>query len=278
MRVSIIVAVYKDIEALSLIIEALKTQTYKNFEVIIAEDAQDKKMRDFVSSISDLDVLHTSHEDMGLRKTRSLNNAILKSSGEYLIFIDGDCIPYSSFVQSHITLAENGSILSGRRVNLGPSYSKKLRDKKISPIALEKNFALRYPFIVKDCTQGHSEEGFRFSPDGFVYNLFLKNRRFTKSLLGCNFSCFKKDMIAINGYDEGYGESALGTDTDLDWRFKALGLNVKSVRYVANVFHLHHKTNPDFYTTEKEALALMSEKQQQNRYFCDLGLDKHANA
>lgn len=35
MKVSIIIAVYKDIESLNLIIEALKTQTYKNFEVIV---------------------------------------------------------------------------------------------------------------------------------------------------------------------------------------------------------------------------------------------------
>ena len=38
MKVSVIIAVYKDVEALELIIESLKNQTYKNFEVIIAED------------------------------------------------------------------------------------------------------------------------------------------------------------------------------------------------------------------------------------------------
>ena len=44
MQVSLIVAVYKDIEALSLIVKALKLQTYKNFELIIAEDNKSKKM------------------------------------------------------------------------------------------------------------------------------------------------------------------------------------------------------------------------------------------
>ena len=48
MKVSVIIAVYKDVEALELIIESLKNQTYKNFEVIIAEDEQDKKIQTFI--------------------------------------------------------------------------------------------------------------------------------------------------------------------------------------------------------------------------------------
>ncbi|MFY9082810.1 glycosyltransferase, partial [Aliarcobacter butzleri] len=38
MKISLIIAVYKDVESLELIIESLRNQTYKNFEVIIAED------------------------------------------------------------------------------------------------------------------------------------------------------------------------------------------------------------------------------------------------
>ena len=56
MKVSVIIAVYKDVEALELIIESLKNQTYKNFEVVIAEDGQDEKMQAFIKSIKDLDI------------------------------------------------------------------------------------------------------------------------------------------------------------------------------------------------------------------------------
>ncbi|MGI6723309.1 MAG: glycosyltransferase [Arcobacteraceae bacterium] len=145
MKVSLIIAVYKDIEALSIIIEALKMQTYTNFEVVVAEDGNSKEMQKFISTITDLDIKHTTQEDIGIRKSRSVNNGILASSGEYLIFIDGDCVPYSTFIESHLSLAENGYILSGRRVNLGPKYSQKLRQKEISPINLENSFILRYP-------------------------------------------------------------------------------------------------------------------------------------
>ena len=38
MKVSIIITVYKDTQALELILKALENQTYQNFEVIISED------------------------------------------------------------------------------------------------------------------------------------------------------------------------------------------------------------------------------------------------
>ena len=275
MKVSVIVAVYKDVEALELIIESLKNQTYKNFEVVIAEDGQDEKMKMFVESIKDLDIKHTTQEDIGIRKTRSLNNGIIASEGEFLIFIDGDCIPYSTFIESYVKLSQDGFILSGRRVNLGPIYSQKLRNKTISPLKLEKTFLLRYPLILKDCTEGHSEDGFYFSPDGWIYNKFIKNRKASTSILGCNYACFKKDIIAINGYDEGYGETAIGDDTDLEWRFKALGCKIKSAKNVANVFHLYHSRSFRNRIDTNKYLEIFKENKLNNKFICTFGLSSH---
>ena len=275
MKVSVIIAVYKDVEALELIIESLKNQTYKNFEVIIAEDGQDEKMQAFIKSIKDLDIKHTTQEDIGIRKTRSLNNGIISSEGEFLIFIDGDCIPYSTFIESYVKLSQDGFIISGRRVNLGPKYSKNLRNKIISPLELEKTFLLRYIFISQDCKEGHSEDGFYFSPDGWIYNKFIKNRKASTSILGCNYACFKKDIIAINGYDEGYGETAIGDDTDLEWRFKALGCKIKSAKNVANVFHLYHSRSFRNRIDTNKYLEIFKENKLNNKFICTFGLSSH---
>ncbi|WNL28493.1 glycosyltransferase [Arcobacter cryaerophilus gv. pseudocryaerophilus] len=275
MKVSVIIAVYKDVEALELIIESLKNQTYKNFEVIIAEDGQDEKMQAFIKSIKDLDIKHTTQEDIGIRKTRSLNNGIIASEGEFLIFIDGDCIPYSTFIESYVKISQDGFIISGRRVNLGPKYSKKLRNKIISPLELEKTFLLRYIFISQDCKEGHSEDGFYFSPDGWIYNKFIKNRKASTSILGCNYACFKKDIIAINGYDEGYGETAIGDDTDLEWRFKALGCKIKSAKNVANVFHLYHSRSFRNRIDTNKYLEIFKENKLNNKFICTFGLSSH---
>lgn len=275
MKVSLIVAVYKDIEALDLIVKALKIQTYKNFEFIIAEDNNSQEMKDYISSIKDIEVKHTSQEDDGIRKMRSLNNAIIKSSGDYLIFIDGDCIPYSTFVEAHVKLAEDGYIISGRRCNLGPKYTQKIRLKNITSYELEKSFLWRFPLIAKDAIEKHTEAGFYFSPEGFIYNNFLKNSDRSTSLLGCNYSCFKKDMLAINGYDEGYGQSAVGDDTDLQWRFKALGLKVKSAKNIANIFHLYHEREFRKEIPWEMELQKMKKNRSDNVFVCKKGLNTH---
>lgn len=275
MKISVIIAVYKDIKALSLIIEALKQQTYKNFEVVIAEDNESKEIKEFISSIHGMKVEHTFQEDVGIRKTKSLNNGILKSEGEYLIFLDGDCVPYSTFVEAHKKLAENGYVVSGRRCNLGPKYSKALRENSLSSIKLEKTFLLQFPFIFKDAIEKHAEAGFYFPPDGFVYKKILKKRASSTSLLGCNYSCFRKDLVAINGYDEGFGETAVGSDTDLEWRFKARGLKMKSAKNVANVFHLYHRRTFRKQIETDNALNLMQENKAKNQFVCKNGLDKH---
>ena len=275
MKVSLIIAVYKDVEALGLIVEALNTQTYQDFEVVIVEDGASPEMKKYISSIEGFELKHTTQEDFGIRKTRSLNNGIIASAGNFLIFIDGDCIPYSTFIESYVKLAEDGYVLSGRRVNLGPKYSKKLRNKEISPLKLEEAFVIRYPFIAKDAIERHSEDGFYFSPDGWLYNTFIKNRKASTSILGCNYACFKKDIVAINGYDEGYGETALGDDTDIEWRFKAVGLKLKSARYVANIFHLYHSRKFREDIKVEDAITLMEENRKNNQFKCIQGIGQH---
>lgn len=271
MRVSVIIAVYKDVESLALILHALERQTYKNFEVIVAEDGENSEMRTFVASIGGLDVKHTTQEDIGVRKARSQNNGILASSGEYLIFIDGDCIPYSTFVEAHAILAQQRVVLSGRRVNLSEPLTRKIKKRELDVLDIEKRL-YRYIGLAFEKNSKY-EYGIYLSPTGWLYPLLSKLRKRNTSILGCNFSCFREDMIAINGFDEGYGETSLSDDTDLDWRFRAYGLEIKSCKNVANMFHLWHPYNErdigPFYWNK------MVENQKENRFVCEKGLNDH---
>jgi cellulose synthase/poly-beta-1,6-N-acetylglucosamine synthase-like glycosyltransferase len=212
MRVSLIAAYYKDIVALKCIIESLKRQDHDDFELIVAEDNCDETVESYLRSITDFDIIHTSQEDIGNRKARSINNAILRSTGDYLIFIDADCIPYHNFISSHVKLAEKGHVLSGRRVNLGPRVSSLIRNNRLQASTLEKFYFLFMPFLSLDGGT-HLEQGISLDPEGFIYrNMISGSKKRNVSLLGCNFSCFKKDMLDINGFDESYpglGKSVL---------------------------------------------------------------------
>ena len=274
MRVSLITAFYKDIEALDLIVKSLQQQDYKDFELVIAEDSNAPETAEYVSGITGIDVKHTTQEDLGIRKARSVNNAILASDGEYLIFIDGDCIPYHDFISSHVKLAEHGKVLSGRRVNLGPEMSAKLRNGTLRANDLEKNFLLFFPKMLSDHAT-HIGQGLNFSADGFIYKSILKKRkRSNTSLLGCNYSCYRDDMYNIDGYDEAYGDTSVADDMDLEWRFNAYGLEMKSCKQVANVFHLHHEVRTCGRDTAPEVTRMLERKEQGN-YKAITGITSH---
>ena len=274
MRISIIIAVYKDIEALKLIIDSLRVQNYLDLEIIIAEDNNSNEMVDYIRSITDLNILHTTQEDLGIRKARSQNNAIIKSTGEYLIFIDGDCIPYSSFVNAHAKLAEKGCVLSGRRVNLGPQISEKIRQKTIYSRSLEKNYLFQSLYLLKDDST-HTTQGIYINPTSWLYkNTIAKRKKSNLNILGCNFSCYKKDILAIDGFDESYGETAVPDDTDLQWRLEAAGLKLKTCKLAANQFHLYHSRHHQLQDVG-DMVQKMHRRKEAGDYIAEKGLHSH---
>src|SRR5687768_7510377 len=97
---SLIISFYNKIEYLRMILAALERQSFKNFEVVIADDGSKAEVVNEIKEIqtkSPLQIQHIWHEDIGFRKTKILNESIRKSNSDYLIFIDGDCIPHHKF-------------------------------------------------------------------------------------------------------------------------------------------------------------------------------------
>jgi glycosyltransferase involved in cell wall biosynthesis len=272
MKASVIVAVYKDIDALDMVVQSLKEQTYKNFELVITEDAQNKEMKEYIETIKDIEVKHTFQEDMGVRKSRSQNNGILASTGEYLIFIDGDCIPYPEFIASHVTLAEKDCVLSGRRLNLDSKLTKALRFKQLAVKELLHAF-WKYCLPLMFDKETRFEQGIYVNPKGLIYRCFFQKAKRNVSILGCNFSCYKKDILAINGFDESYGESAVSDDMDLDWRFRVAGLKLKSCKNAANMYHLFHKAHDRGDASAQ--VTKMRENEKAQRFVCEKGLNTH---
>lgn len=275
MKVSLIVAVYKDVRALELILESLQRQTYKDFEVVVAEDGISKEMRMCVERAKErytYPIKHTTQEDKGVRKARSQNNGILAASGEYLIFIDGDCILYSTFIEGHVSLAQEGCVLSGRRIDLPAGLSQKIREGEVSPLDIESHYFTKYFSLLFDKSVKY-EQGIYINPNGWLYKNFIKNRKRATAILGCNFSAWKRDVVALNGFDEGYGESAVSDDMDWDWRFRAYGLEILSCKNAANMMHLHHKAHNRGDASHQ--VVKMLENKKRNKYICEKGLNTH---
>ena len=275
MKISLIVAVYKDVQALELILDSLAQQTYKDFEVIVAEDGNSCEMQEFVTQAQrdyGFEILHTTQEDLGVRKARSQNNAILASRGEYLVFIDGDCILYATFLEGHAKLAREGVVLSGRRINLPRKLTEQVKAKEVTSREIEKGLLSRYLYLALD-KEVKFEQGIYFNPDSLIYRTLFQNKKRSTSILGCNFSAWRKDMIALNGFDESYGESAVSDDVDWDWRFRAYGLEIKSCKNVANMMHLWHRAHNRGDASHQ--MQKMYEKQRKNLYIPQEGLNTH---
>ena len=121
MIISLIVATYNRPDALHLVLQSLETQTDKNFEVIIADDGSKDDTRSLINefkSKSSLSIIHAWHEDLGFRLAGVRNLATKQSRGEYLIFLDGDCIVQPDFIAMHRMLAESNHMVTGGRILL----------------------------------------------------------------------------------------------------------------------------------------------------------------
>jgi len=273
---SIIITTYKDPQALSLILDSLRLQTHKVFEVVIAEDEQSEALKELLKEYSDLSILHLSQEDLGRRKLIIQNRAILEASGEYLIFIDGDCLLYSTFIEGHLSLAKKRRVLTGRRINLSENISAKIRANTIQFFDIERYYTFFAMLFMFDKSV-RVKQGFYLKADGWLYKL-LNRRKRTSALLGSNFSCYKEDFISINGFDEGFGDSIIGQeDTDIDWRFKASGCEMYSAKNRANMMHLYHpfKVNREWSEQDKIDYDLMMHNKQENIFTCKQGLQHY---
>ncbi len=259
-KVSIIIAFYKNTKALALIVKALATQTYHPFEVIIAEDDNNSTTKLFIEELIHqfkLDITHVYQaEDAGFRKNKILNQAIIASNGEYLIFIDGDCIPHKDFIKRYVQASEPKTALFGRRVMLSESLTQKLyQSKNLSLLAY-------WHLLTKNA------KGLKYS-----FSLPVIKQKRDIGIYGCNWGLYKNEIVAINGFDEDYVTAGVGEDSDIEWRLKKNGIQLISIRFSATEYHLHHPLNYSD-TDVKIGLKQMEVKKIAGELRCKNGLDK----
>ena len=267
-KVSIIISIYQDIEALNCILYSLSNQTEKNFEIIITEDSESNIVNDYITSnpYPDLHIKHLTQNDNGWRKMSAVNRAIAESNSDYLIFIDGDCIPHTMHVETHLNNKEKNIVLTGRRVYLGDKYSKNIRKTPSLLLKIEnrKYFLLHIIQLHQDKIKCY-EVGLRSS----LLQTLTKNKHV--SIVGCNFSMHKEDILKVNGYDENLvGPGA--EDDDLALRLRAVGIKEKSVKFITPVYHLDHEVK-HYGSSENKKITEKSLRNKQ--YFALNGINKH---
>ena len=269
LKISVVVSTYNAEEWLEKVLIGYSVQTYKDFELIIADDgsrATTKELIDRYASNYPVPVRHLWHEDEGYRRQEILNVAIVEATHEYILMTDGDCIPRADFVEIHAQQAEKGRFLSGGYCKLSMKTSKAITREDI----LNQNcFNVKWLNAIDKLDFSNT---LKLGSSPFLGKILDLISPTTPSFNNCNSSGFKEDMIAINGYDERmkYG----GPDREFGERLENYGVKGKQIRHKAIVVHLDH---PRGYKTPESLaanLAIRKEVKEKKIKWTPFGIKK----
>lgn len=118
MKISLIISTYEQPTALAKVLRGVTRQTRRPDEIFIADDGSGDETRKTINDWrqeTGLQVQHLWHAHDGFRKIILLNKAVAAATGDYLVFLDGDCVPHQKFLGDHERLAEHGFWVQGRR-------------------------------------------------------------------------------------------------------------------------------------------------------------------
>lgn len=272
MKVSVMITVYNRFEYIENILKCLLTQTIQPYEVIFTDDGSKENLKEILKKYKDktkFKIKHIFQEDLGFRRARACNNAVLEAEGEYIISLDQDAIFPNDLIETFLKYKKEGYFNIMRviwsthdemlkiqeNINNGREYKEYLNNiEKSQFIKLKK-------WLFKD------------KYNNFRYRLGLRDRG--TGLMGIGFGIYKKDLLKVNGYDEdfkGWG----GEDADLGLRLYYSGLKSNSFSTCLPAIHMCHPLDPTKTSNTDNNKTMYEEKKNQvikGKYKCKYGID-----
>ena len=235
MKISFIVLTYNRTDALLAVLQSLARQCNQDHQVVIADDGSRREQVQLLLDrcpMFQCPVLHVWHPDIGFTIARARNLAASHATGEYLVFLDGDCIPNSTFVAQHERLAEAGYFVNGSRVLLSQRLTADMINKGLDLPSQSALYWLRAR-LRGDCNK-------ILHLLVWPKHLFRVKKTFKCSgIRGCNLGVRKRDFLSVNGFDESF-EGWGHEDADFVLRLSHLGIQRKNGFLATEVFHLWH--------------------------------------
>jgi GT2 family glycosyltransferase len=239
MRIGFVVLTYNRSDALVALLRSLAPQLSAEDLLVVADDGSREEHVQALRAglpVSRGPVWHAWHPDTGFTasKARNLGARVAHEAGaDYIVFLDGDCIPGPGFVRAHRALARPGAFVNGSRVLLSPAFTDQVLAGEVDPLALSAGDWLRLRLSGQVNKLGH-----------LLHWPGLPGRvqaRFSwKGIRSCNFGLWWSDLATVNGFDEtfaGWGHE----DADLVLRLHNQGLVRRNGYLASEVFHLWHK-------------------------------------
>jgi glycosyltransferase involved in cell wall biosynthesis len=235
MRLSVVVTTYNHPEWLEKVLWGFSAQTFRDFELLVADDGSDAPTRELIAHLTPelgYPVRHIWHPKQGFRKCTILNEAIAASTGEYLFFTDGDCIPRPDLLAVHAVLAERGRFLSGGYLKLPMETSRAItREDILAGRSTEYRWLRAHGTPV-------SAQALRLHWGPFMARALDATTTTRPSFNGHNASVWRDDLVRVNGFDERLEWG--GLDREIGERLENAGVKGKQIRHRALVVHLDH--------------------------------------
>lgn len=230
-RIAVLISTYNAPLFLRLALQGWKAQRDTHFTLYIADDGStqetieliDEYRRDFPVPIK-----HVWQEDRGFRKARVHNMALVQVEEPYVLLTDGDCIPLPDMVGTHRRLAGVGSFISGSRVLLSRDWTERL--------CTGGGIDTAAPWSYWLSRRLHGDIN-RMLPILLSTSVGRPYQRLA-GIRGCHLSCWRDDLLRVNGFDESY-EGWGREDSDLVARLFHVGVMRRDLRGMP-VLHLWH--------------------------------------
>ena len=243
MKLSLIVSTYNRPDALDAVLHGLQLQRGvpdADWEILIADDGSGPETSSVIRRWQvhfGSRVKHVWHEDTGFRLAAIRNRAAAQAQGKYLVFIDGDCVPFPDFIAMHLKIAEPGKSVAGNRILLSEAFTRSLL---ASPCphapALWSKWEWFKGWLGKDVNKAL---GWLRLDWGKWRDRKASDWRLYR---GCNFGVWARDYRALDGMDEAF--SGWGyEDSDFAVRLLRHGVRLKDGRFAVPVLHLWHREN-----------------------------------
>jgi len=196
-----------DTNCLNKTLTGFAVQGFKDFEIIIAGTQPGEPIEQLLQSFGQaFRAIKYIAQPPVRNQAALLNMAIQASQADYLVFTEANCIPRKDFLAIHHERKEATFFLSGGAFKLAPHIHQGMEQQHIE---------------TQDCfeTRWLKKRGLGFS----LKNQQLSQNRLKSNILNAlvpakaswnphNASCWKKDLLDINGFDEQIEDQDLARD------------------------------------------------------------------
>ena len=276
-KITAIVTVYNRFEYVRNMIISLKKQTKQIDELILADDGSKEELFPVIEDLltdCNFTIKHVIQEDLAFRLSRSRNNGVRVSSGDFLIFMDQDLIFPNDFIEKVYNARQKNKMLISVAI-----YSSEDEKNKIEAKIENDSYENIFKYISKDKIDKAEKKIRKHKLNNILYALKLRTRGM--KMKGYFFALYKEDFIKLNGFDEkyiGWGEE----DDDFCNRFYKMGGTLKCIEPSNFLIHMYHYSAPskkespniDYYRLRKKEISKKNYKSYYG-YNNTLGDDKY---